>query len=143
DDVHLDRGVGGGFQSAFTQIALRLDREDLGNGGGVVGKVGAVPGPDLDHSPSETGEELATMLRRASAVSGIGDPRIEPGEDRMMDFLRFAGLQLRHVRWPPLQSTGLKAGATGSARWVVSARPPDAPDERQRSRRPKASTRRA
>ena len=66
----------------LAQVALRLDRDDLGDRVGVVGEVEPVAGADLDDPSAEAFEQAAAVIGRAApfgARGGLGVHAREPG----------------------------------------------------------------
>ena len=54
-------GAGRHREGTTAQCGLRLDREDPGDGAGVVGEVQARPGADLAHDPGEFVEQRVAV----------------------------------------------------------------------------------
>ncbi len=72
----------GGVGRAGTQIRLRLDGDDLGDGGGVVLEVEAVAGPQLDDAALEPGQELPAVLGLSGGFGARARPLIDAREER-------------------------------------------------------------
>jgi hypothetical protein len=64
-DLDRDRGALGGGVGEAAKVRLGLDRDDLGDGGRVVGEVQAVADADFQHPAVEIGEELVAVLADA------------------------------------------------------------------------------
>lgn len=69
------------------EVGLGLDGNDLRDGVGVVAEVDAVSGTDFENGASQSGEEVTTVLGRATPVGEPREPRVEAGEDRAPLFL--------------------------------------------------------
>lgn len=57
DDIDRDFGLSCGVGGPAAEMWLGLDRGDVLDGSGVVNKVRAEPGADLDHFATETGQQ--------------------------------------------------------------------------------------
>jgi hypothetical protein len=79
-----DRRLPGCGQGLAAQVGFWFHGQDFGDGGWVVGEVEAVAGADLQDPTREAGQQPSAVVADLG-VHEVADPRIDAGEDGMVD----------------------------------------------------------